>query len=102
MRYAMVLAIIAGAMLLLVIPSGIWPYGYYQFLRWVVMLAGLVCAYQAHKENKTMWVWIMGIIAVVFNPIAPIYLDKVLWSIIDIVVAVFMFSYASTNKNENK
>ena len=102
MKNNSIFTIIAGVMLLLAIPSGIWPYAYYQILRWVVMVAGLVCAYQAHKENKTMWVWIMGIIAVVFNPIAPIYLDKVLWSIIDIVAAVLMFSYIATNKNENR
>ena len=102
MKFTTMLAIIAGVMLLLATPSGLWPYAYYQILRWVVMVAGLVCAYQAHKENKTSWAWIMGITAVVFNPIAPIYLDKVLWSIIDSVAAVLMFSYIATNKNENR
>ena len=102
MKNNSIFTIIAGVMLLLAIPSGIWPYAYYQILRWVVMVAGLVCAYQAHKENKTAWVWIMGIIAMVFNPIAPIYLNKGTWSIIDIVAAVLMFSYISINKNENK
>jgi len=40
-------------MLLLAIPS-IWPYGFYQLLRWIVCSIGLFNAYTAHEQGLKM------------------------------------------------
>jgi len=82
-------------MLLLAIPS-IWPYSYYQILRWVVSASAVYVAYVAHKNNKTGWLWPMIIVAIVFNPLWPIYLSKGTWSILDFIVAVLFI--VSTHK----
>lgn len=95
MTYAKPLAIVAGIMLLLAIPS-IWPYAYFQLLRVVVCVVGAILVYASYKSERTAWVWIMGIIAVVFNPAAPLYLSKGLWSLLDLVAAALMFAYAFT------
>lgn len=83
--------ILAGLMLLLAIPTGIWPYSYYQILRWVVTIVALYSAYSAYKIQNTKWLYIMGAIAILFNPIAPIYLKKETWQVLDFITAGVFF-----------
>lgn len=97
MNYYKIAAIVVGIMLLLAIPSGLWPYVYYQILREVVTITAVIGAIMAFNENKQAWVWILGIVAVVFNPIAPLYLAKETWAVIDFVAAIVMF-YSATIK----
>ena len=87
------LSIIAGVMLLLAIPS-MWSYAYYQLLRWVVCSVAGYNAYSAYNLQKKNWVFIMSAIAILFNPISPIFLDKETWIILDIVVGVIMFTFS--------
>ena len=94
--------VIAGIMLLLAIPA-IWPYGYYQILRWVVAVVSAYNAYLAHESKQNEWMFIMGAIAVLFNPIAPIFLQKQTWMILDLATAILMFISISKIKiYENK
>jgi hypothetical protein len=79
---------IAILMLLLAIPSGIWPYGYYMLLRWVITGVALFVLWIAYNLKRQGWLWVMIGIAVLFNPVAPIYLDKEIWVIIDFIAAV--------------
>jgi len=75
-------------MLLLAIPT-FWPYGYYVLLRWVVALSAIFLVWIAYNLKKTFWFFLMGIVAILFNPIIPIHLGKETWVIIDLIVAVF-------------
>ena len=101
-KYKKMVSIIAIIMLLLAIPSGIWPYGYYILLRWVVTGAALFVLWIAYELKKKTWPWIMGAIAILFNPIASIYLDKGTWVIIDIIVAVlFLVSMFKIKQKNN-
>ena len=68
------------------------PYVYYQILRWVITGVTGYSAYLAYKHEKITWTWIFGIIAILYNPIAPIHLDKEIWSIIDIIVAAIILT----------
>jgi hypothetical protein len=82
--------ILAGVMLLLAIPS-IWPYSYYQLLRWVVAIVASYNACIAYEFEKNEWMIVMAIIALLFNPIVPIHLDKSTWGFLDLVVSGVMF-----------
>jgi hypothetical protein len=82
---------ISIAMLLLAIPP-IWPYGYYTLLRWVVCGTSLFIAYTAYELNRKFWMWFIGLVAVLFNPLMPVYLDKETWVVIDVVVAIAVFT----------
>lgn len=84
------ITIITGIMLLLAIPP-IWPYEYYQILRWIVMGVAIYNTYTANKQNKTQWTFTMGAIAILFNPIFPIYLQKEIWVILDLITSILMF-----------
>ena len=81
--------IAAIALLVAVIP--IWPYFFYQALKLVIFGAAAFSAYLYHKEKNKGWMMTMIGIAIVFNPINPLYFGHFLWSIVDIVVAILFF-----------
>lgn len=74
---------------------GSWPYVYYQFLRWVVCGVAAYTAYVGFETDHTGLGWLMVAIAVLFNPIAPIYLAKGTWSVLDVVTAIIFFASAN-------
>lgn len=86
-----IVRLIAAGMLVLAIAD--LPYGYYTLLRIIICVLAGFTAYIASELEKKPWLWIFVAIAILFNPIIPIYLDKETWAIIDIIVAgLFMVS----------
>jgi len=77
------------------------PYGYYQFLRWVILIIGGYSAYLAYNSKNMGWAVIFGLIAILFNPIVPFYFQRDTWQTIDIIVAVIFFT-SFFKKNERK
>ncbi len=65
---------------------------YYQFMNWVVLGAALMVAYRAKKADMKVLMWLFALVAVVFNPFAPLYLKPVVWKVVDIIVAVMFVS----------
>ena len=62
------------------------PYGYYILLRWVCCGIFAFLAVRTYEnEEKQGWVWILGITAVVYNPIIRIHLTREIWSIINVI-----------------
>ena len=81
--------IVPGLLLIALLPL---PYFYYQLLRIVVTVVASIYAYKFYEDNQMPKVIIFGIIALIWNPIFPIYMDKSVWMILDIVGAtVFYF-----------
>ena len=64
------------------------PYGYYTFLRPVVCFTAVFLAWFSYKQQRVRWVWIMGLLALVFNPIIPLYFGREFWIFVDLVAAV--------------
>lgn len=58
------------------------PYVYFQLLRWCVFLCSLVVAYDL-KDKKDFIFILFCIIAVLFNPLAPIHMERESWRIVD-------------------
>ena len=61
------------------------PYGYYTFTRIVICLACIVLAYAAYAARGVAMVWttLFVLIAILFNPLLPIYLKKQTWMYLD-------------------
>src|SRR5690348_5186534 len=84
------LIIAATSLLIAVIP--IWPYGFYTLLR---ILTCSVTAYSAclihknHSELRKHEAFLI-LIAIIFNPIIPVYLIRVVWIPIDAAVGVYL------------
>ena len=93
-NYPIIPQIIAIVLLLWAILP-INPYGYYILMRVAVcaILAYLVLLVYRKDENK--WVWILGVTAFVYNPIVPLHLGRVLWSIVNIIsiAIIIKFTY---------
>ena len=69
------------------------PYGYFTLLRFVVTISAALVAWLAFKKMQTrQWIWPLGFIVILFNPIIPIHLTLSWWQIIDIVTGIFLLS----------
>jgi hypothetical protein len=70
-----------------------WPYGYYTILRWITCMASILVVFQAFDKNIDWAKVIFIFIAILFNPLAPIYLSRSTWIPLDIVTAIlFIFA----------
>ena len=81
----------AITILLLLLATRELPYDYYTILRLVVCGVSAYVCYRSYINKDEVWSWIFGIIAFLFNPIAPIYLGKRTWVVIDLLVAGIFF-----------
>jgi len=65
-------------------------YDYYTLLRWVVCGVSAFAAFKAAELRKGGWVWTFAIVALAFNPIIPVYLNRDIWAFIDLTAAVLL------------
>ena len=70
-----------------------FPYAYYQVMNWVVMIAAIMAAKQAFRGGMNAMVFVFGFVAIMFNPIAPIYLSANVWQILDVIVALLFAAW---------
>ena len=77
--------------LALVVPILLWallpdnPYAYYRLLRWVCCPCFAYLAVEAYRRNLDGWVWVLGVTALIYNPVIPVHLNKSLWIVINVV-----------------
>ena len=81
------------------------PYAYYILLRWVCCGVFAYSAVQASAlgHEKQGWVWVLGITALVYNPIFRVHLNRELWQIVNIVtlgIAVASVFVLKTKKDK--
>lgn len=79
--------ILAVLMLLCLAPM---PYGYYMLVRFVAMVAFGLLAYHYYNRHKIIVAVVLGVLALLFQPICKIALGRVLWNVIDVLVAVLL------------
>ena len=75
------------------------PYGYYGLLRFCVTVVAIYCAYDSYKK-KAEGYYLIGFlfVAVLFNPLIPVYFDKTIWAVIDVLLACAFFWYGKNYK----
>ena len=66
------------------------PYGYYQFVRVVSMLGFGYLAYLYYEKNNQTNFIIFLTLTVLFQPLIKIALGRVLWNVVDFVVAIWL------------
>ena len=67
------------------------PIGYYPLSRLVVCAAALYFAHNFYKKKDNTNLWIFGFIAVLYNPIIPVYLyEKAIWIVVNLIT-IFLF-----------
>ena len=63
-------------------------YDYYVLLRWVVCGVAAGAAFRAARAQRKGWPWVLGVVALFFNPIVPVHLTRETWGFIDVGVAL--------------
>ena len=79
--------ILSAILLLCLLPM---PYGYYTFVRFVSMVAFGVMAYRYYTQHKMALTITFGALALLFQPLIKIALGRIMWNIVDVIVAVLL------------
>lgn len=65
------------------------PYGLYQFLRIIVPLLAGLAAYKIYQHDEgSKYIWFFVGVAILFNPLTPVYLDRSVWAILNLTIAI--------------
>lgn len=86
------LSAVVAMLVLTVLP---FPYAYFEMLRVVVTAGALYLIWHSNASDPTTNSWKMafGFIALLFNPVDPIHLDRSTWLIFDIGTAGVFLAY---------
>lgn len=92
------ITLISGILLLIAVPNWL-PYGFYTLLRWLICISAIFTATQLkNQKGDKLQLFFWGL-AILFNPVAPIYLNKSLWVLIDLASSfVFFYTYSKTKE----
>jgi uncharacterized membrane protein len=90
-----------SALLLLAAVFGHWPYGFYTLMRLVVCGCSAYLAVKANSARSVAWTWILGGMAVLFNPVLPIRMHRSDWQILDALAAITFLVFVSVFKRHS-
>lgn len=77
------------------------PYGYYQFVRFAAMVGFGYLALDSNNRGNTKEMFVYIVLAILFQPLLKIALGRVVWNIVDVVVAIgLLVSLSSKPKNK--
>ncbi|WP_291399578.1 DUF6804 family protein [Daejeonella sp.] len=77
------------------------PIGYYTLLRIAVTIGSVIVVVTEFENGLNFWVITFGLIAILFNPLIPIYLnDKSAWMPLDIISGLFFLIKTFTLKQK--
>jgi hypothetical protein len=98
--------VLLGAAVLAFIAIFDMSYSYYRLLRWTTCGVAIVSAVQLYRLSKISWVWALGILAVIFNPLTPLHFERDTWKVFDgaagcLFIAVFLIT-RKHNEESNK
>lgn len=79
------------------------PSGFYTFLRIIITIGCIAAISTEFKNGINFWVLSFGLLAILLNPLIPVYLsDKSIWIPIDIAGGILFLIKAFTLKQEIK
>lgn|SRR5690554_454727 len=77
------------------------PIGYYTFLRIIVTIGAVAVVISEFENGINFWLIAFGILAILFNPLIPVYLnDKSAWMPIDIIAGIIFLVKSFTYKTK--
>jgi hypothetical protein len=76
------------AAMILLVATARMPYGYYTFSRLSVTVVAIVLIVAAVRGRRLGWVFGLAPIAILWNPIFPVYATRAFWFPLDILAAL--------------
>lgn len=94
-----------GPILIMIIGIFPMPIGYYTLLRLVVFVSALYFCFKIYENNKKVSgnseLWFFGLVALLYNPILPVYLYiKLIWTIINVFTIYLFYKYKNIIQNK--
>lgn len=78
------------------------PYGYYQLVRFVAMVSFAYLSYDSFKAGKEGMGFTFSALAILFQPFFKIALGRVMWNVVDVVVAIgLIYLLVITKRSKN-
>lgn len=91
--------LLISCIILLLLGIANLPIGYYTILRIAITIGAIGVIMAEPTKELNFWHITFGIVAIVFNPIIPVYLyDKSIWTLIDIITAILFITKLTTLK----
>ena len=78
------------------------PYGFYQLVRFVAMIAFAYFVYCHFKAEEGGLAFTFAALAILFQPFLKIALGRTIWNIVDVVVAIGLILLIVKAKEEEK
>lgn len=79
------------------------PYGFYVLVRFAAMAVFAYLSYEYFKAKKDGLGFLFAALAVLFQPFFKIYLGRVIWNIVDVIIAILIvYIVAREIKQKNK
>ena len=81
------------------------PYGYFQLVRFLSTIVFGVLGYRYYQERKEFLAYTFGVLTLLFQPFCKIALGRIIWNIIDVIVAIglillFFWEWRNGKKGE--
>ncbi len=83
-----IILIVLAILLLLCLAK--MPYGFYQIVRFLAFAGFGYLAYLEYKGKNIDRMVLFVVLALLFQPFLPLSLGRVIWNIVDVVVAVYL------------
>ena len=84
------LVLYLGLAVLLILCLFSMPYGYYQMVRFLSMVAFAYLAYLEFQSRNIDRMVVFIALAILFQPLAPISLGRFIWILVDVLVAGYL------------
>lgn len=91
--------ILAVMLLLCLAPM---PYGYYELVRFVAMVAFGYMAYEYSEADNTELTVTFGALAFLFQPFIKIALGRTVWNVVDVAVALLLIGLMLKERQSDK
>ena len=90
----------AGLALALLVCLFPMPYGYYTLIRFIAMIIFGCMAFNFYKNKQIIFCVIAGSLSLLFQPFFKMAFGRVIWNLIDVIVAIALFLLWYKNKND--
>jgi predicted membrane protein len=78
------------------------PYGFYELVRFIAMFGFIYLAVENYKSNKKKVVLIYLALALLFQPFFKIALGRLIWNIVDVILAIGLTTTIIYSQKRNK
>lgn len=79
------------------------PYGYFQLVRFLAMAGFVYLAFESNRQNDNTETIVYVLLALLFQPFLKLSLGRVLWNVLDVIVALGLLgTLLRTKKTDNK